>query len=79
MAPPNDPPQDTALFIVTPKYEKANKLIRLTFEKGKPIQELMSEQDLERTGLKGLDANQLANLNAWLDPDTVVAPGPKNE
>jgi len=74
--PPNNPPQDTALFIVTPVYEKDKKLIRLTFEKGKPIQDLMSPEDLERTGLKGLNASQLANLNAFLDPNTVVAPGP---
>jgi len=77
--PPNNPPQDNALFIVTPVYEKAKKLIRLTFEKGKPIQDLMSQQDKDRTGLSGLNANQLANLNAWLDPNTMVAPGPKNE
>lgn len=77
--PPNNQPQNNALFIVTPIYEKANKLIRLTFEKGEPIQDLMSPEDLERTGLKSLNANQLANLNAWLDPDIVVAPGPKNE
>jgi hypothetical protein len=77
--PPNNQPQFNALFIVTPEYEKANKLIRLKFEKGDPIQHLMSQADQARTGLNSLSADQLANLNAWLDPDTVVAPGPKNE
>jgi len=74
--PPNNQPQNNALFVVTPIYEKAKKLIRLTFEKGDRIQDLMSPQDQQRTGLNSLNADQLANLNAWLDPDTVVAPGP---
>ena len=74
--PPNNQPQTpNAIFVVSAKYEKDKKLVRLIVTRGKPIQDVMGQQDQERTGLNSLHADQLSNLNAWLDPDKVVAPG----
>ena len=74
--PPNDQPQTpNAIFLISAKYEKDQRLVRLIVTKGKPIQDVMNQQDKDRTGLGKLDANDLINLNAWLDPNIVVAPG----
>jgi hypothetical protein len=78
--PPNNQPQNTvsedkALFIIRPKYIKEKKTILLQFDKGKPIEDLMDDAQKQATGLKKLNAQELANLNSFLDPDKVVAPG----
>ena len=58
-----------ALFIMRVRVIGDEKLIQLTFEKGKLIEELMTEADLQRTGLSQLTDQELANLNSWLDPN----------
>ena len=50
---------DDAIFIVRVKLIRGGKL----------IEQLMSPQDLQRTGLNKLTTQELANLNEWLDPD----------
>jgi hypothetical protein len=54
--------QDDSLFIVRVKIIRGQKL----------IEQLMSPEDLQRTGLSKLTAQELANLNAWLDPSLGV-------
>lgn len=74
--PPNNQPQTpNAIFLISAKYEKDQRLVRLIVTRGKPIQDVMGPEDKVRTGLDKLDANNLINLNAWLDPNSVVAPG----
>jgi hypothetical protein len=73
------PTEEDALFVITPKYEKATKTIELIFEKGTPIDQFMSAEAKQKIGLTGLTAQQWADFNSWLDPDKVLAPGPKNE
>lgn len=51
--------EDDALFIVSVKIIRGGKL----------IEQLMTSEDLQRTGLNKLTAQELANLNEWLDPD----------
>ena len=51
--------EDDALFIVSVKIIRGGKL----------IEQLMTPEDLQRTGLSKLTAQELANLNEWLDPD----------
>lgn len=51
--------EDDALFIVRVKIIRGGKL----------IEQLMTPEDLQRTGLNKLTAQELANLNEWLDPD----------
>jgi hypothetical protein len=63
--PKNTVTEDNALFIVTTKIKKGDKL----------IEQLMSKQDLQDTGVGRLTAQEKANLNAWLDIDKVLAPG----
>jgi len=68
--PPNKEPkktvtEDNALFIATVKIKRGNKL----------IEQLMSPQDLQDTGVGKLTAQQKAALNAFLDSSLVVAPG----
>jgi len=60
---PPPPNEDNALFIV--KIGKGKKL----------IEQLMTNKEKEKTGLNKLTANELAELNAFLDPSLVVAPG----
>jgi hypothetical protein len=60
--PPNN--EDDALFII--KIEKANTL----------IEQLMDDNEKQKTGLSKLTAEELAELNAWFDSSLVVAPGP---
>jgi hypothetical protein len=69
------PSSEDALFVITPKYEKATKTIELMFEKGKPIDEFMSAEAKQKIGLSALTDQQWADFNAWLDPDKVLAPG----
>jgi len=59
--PPNN--EDDALFIITVK--KGKKL----------IEELMTDDEKKKTGVSRLEAGELAQLNAWLDPSLRVAPG----
>ena len=67
--------EEDALFIVRVAFIRDEKLIQLTFEKGKLIEQLMTPDELKDTGVKGLTDEQRAELNAWLDPDKRVAPG----
>ncbi len=76
---PPPPTTDEALFIVRVAFLREEKLIQLTFERGKLIEELMTPNDLEDTGVGSLTDPQRAKLNAWLDPDKVIAPGPGHE
>ncbi len=48
-------------------------------EPRKPIEQLMNDKEKQKSGLTKLSAEELANLNEWLDENTVLAPGPKNE
>jgi len=54
--------EEDALFIVRVKIIREEKL----------IEQLMTQEDLRRTGLYKLTDQELANLNAWLDPDLGV-------
>jgi hypothetical protein len=54
--------QDDALFIVRVKIIRGQKL----------IEQLMTPDDLQSTGLSKLTDQELANLNAWLDPSLGV-------
>jgi hypothetical protein len=58
-----------ALFIMRVSLVRDEKLIQLTFEKTKLIQQLMTDDELKDTGLSKLSNHELANLNSWLDPD----------
>ena len=57
--------QDYGLFV-----------IRVRLDRGKMIQELMSDEAKQATGLSKLTEQELANLNAWLDPDKVLSYDP---
>ena len=48
-------------------------VVRLRVEKGKLIEQLMTEEEKQATGLSKLTDQELANLNSWLDPDKVLA------
>jgi hypothetical protein len=50
--------------------------IKVEVTKLAPIENAMNPQDQQKTGLSTLSAKQLANLNAWLDKNAVLAPGP---
>jgi hypothetical protein len=58
-----------ALFIMRVSLISDEKLIQLTFEKGKLIEQLMTDDELEDTGVGSLTDRQKAELNAWLNPD----------
>ena len=60
--------KDYGLFIVTVRIER-----------GKLIEELMSPEAKQATGLNKLTDQELANLNSWLDPDKVVAADPASD
>jgi len=49
---------EDALFVVKLRVIRGQKL----------IQQLMTPEDLQRTGLSKLTDQELANLNSWLDP-----------
>jgi hypothetical protein len=61
--------EEDALFIVRVVFLREEKLIQLTFEKGKLIEQLMTDDELEDTGVGSLTDRQKAELNAWLNPD----------
>jgi hypothetical protein len=44
-------------------------------EPRKPIEQLMNDKERQKSGLTKLSAEELANLNEWLDENTVLAPG----
>ena len=77
--PPNNQPQspvtENALFVIRVKYDKANKLIHLIFDKGIPIKQFMSQAAKDQIGLSHLTDQQWANFDSFLDPDKVLAPG----
>jgi hypothetical protein len=73
--PQNTVAEENALFIVGPKYVKAKKTIELIFTKGKNIEQLMTDPVKQATGLSKLTDQELANLNSFLDPNKVLAPG----
>lgn len=50
--------EDDALFVVKLRVIRGQKL----------IQQLMTPEDMQRTGLSKLTDQELANLNAWFDP-----------
>jgi len=54
--------KNDALFIIRVKIIRGQKL----------IEQLMTPEDLQRTGLSKLTDQELANLNAWLDPSLGV-------
>jgi hypothetical protein len=58
--------EDDALYVVSVHTKRGQK----------KIQELMTKEDKERTGLVKLTDQEWTNLNAWLDTGKVVAPGP---
>jgi hypothetical protein len=59
-----------ALFIMRVSLIWDEKLIQLTFERGnKLIEQLMTDDELNNTGVGSLTDEQKAELNAWLDPD----------
>ena len=51
-------------------------VVRVRIDKGKPIEELMSDEAKQATGLSKLTDQELANLNSWLDPDKVLSYDP---
>jgi hypothetical protein len=55
---PSNTRTEDALFIVKLRIIRGQKL----------IQQLMTPEDMQRTGLGKLTDQELANLNAWLDP-----------
>jgi hypothetical protein len=72
---PPPPSEDDALFVVRLTIGD-DKAIRVKVKKGKKrIDALMSAQAKQATGIGSLTEAQLANLDSFLDPDKVVAPG----
>lgn len=51
-------------------------VVRVRIDRGKLIEELMSDEAKQATGLNKLTPQELANLNAWLDPDKVLSGDP---
>jgi hypothetical protein len=49
-------------------------IVKVNIERGKLIEELMTDEVKRATGLNKLTDQELANLNSWLDPDKVSAP-----
>jgi len=71
MPPNNDPtkkdqPKDPAKAIMLAKVS----LITL-----RPIEQAMNDSEKQKTGVARLHAEELANLNEWLDNNAVLAPG----
>ena len=65
---------DNALFIATVKIKGGKTTVKI--KRGdKLIEQLMSKQDLNDTGVGNLTDQQKAALNAFLDPGLVLAPG----
>jgi hypothetical protein len=51
-------------------------VVRVRLERSKLIQDLMSDEAKQATGLNKLSDQELANLNSWLDPDKVLSGDP---
>jgi hypothetical protein len=48
-------------------------IVRVSMKRSKLIEELMTDEVKQATGLNKLTAQELANLNSWLDPDKLLA------
>jgi hypothetical protein len=46
--------------------------VRVSVERSKLIEQLMTDEVKQATGLNKLSDQELANLNSWLDPDKVL-------
>ena len=69
--------QDTSMKIQpvdTPAERKPLVLVAVTINK---IEEVMNQTEKEKTGIIKLNAQELKNLNDFLDNNTVLAPGGK--
>ncbi len=74
--PPPPINDDDALFLVRLSFGD-DRAIRVKIKKGKKrIDALMSPQAKQATGIGKLTEQELTNLDSFLDPDKVVAPGP---
>ena len=51
-------------------------IVRVSIEKGKPIEQLMNDKEKQVTGLTKLTPEELKNLNDFLDTDKVLAADP---
>ena len=51
-------------------------VVRVSVERSKLIEELMSPEAKQATGLNKLTEQELANLNSWLDPEKMLAADP---
>jgi hypothetical protein len=60
--PVNTPADGTPLVLVTVTVNK--------------IEEVMNQTEKDKTGISKLSAQELKNLNDFLDKNTVLAPGP---
>ena len=47
-------------------------IVRVSIERSKLIEQLMTDEVKQATGLNKLSDQELANLNSWLDPDKVL-------
>lgn len=68
--------QDTSMKIQpkdTPADGTPLVLVTITVNK---IEDVMNEAEKQKTGISTLNAQQLKNLNDFLDDSIVVAPGP---
>jgi hypothetical protein len=73
--PPPPISEDNALFVIKLTFGD-DRAIKVEVKKGKKrIDALMSAQAKQATGIGSLSEQQLANLDSFLDPDKVVAPG----
>jgi hypothetical protein len=54
-------------------------IVKVSIERGKLIEELMTDDAKQATGLNKLTDQELANLNSWLDPGKVLAVAPASE
>ena len=46
--------------------------VRVSLKRNKLIEEVMTDEVKQATGLSKLTAQELANLNSWLDPDKIL-------
>jgi len=73
--PPPPISEDNALFVVKLAFGD-QRAIKVHVKKGKKrIDALMSDEAKQKTGIGSLSEQQLTDLDTWLDPDKVVAPG----
>lgn len=72
--------QDFSMYLYRKEQEGVNMkeqpqktvalfIVRVSIEKGKPIEQLINDKEKQVTGLAKLSYKQLANLNASLDID----------